>query len=141
MGQPEFTVASFNQFLSEKKLMGSKCAKCGATYLPPRALCKKCHSQEMEWVEMVEKGKLAAFTCIAVGSTMMCQEGFDRKNLYCSGIVELDSGQKIASQILGVNANQPDAVKVGTPLEIEFVERGEGDAKKTYLGFKAVGAS
>ena len=34
-----FTVASFNQFLNEKKLMASRCPQCDALYLPPRALC------------------------------------------------------------------------------------------------------
>ena len=33
-----FTAASFNQYLAEHKLMGTRCPVCNATYLPPRDL-------------------------------------------------------------------------------------------------------
>jgi len=136
VSQPEFTAASFNKFLGEKKLMGAKCTKCEAIYLPPRPMCTKCRVKEMEWVEVEGKGKLAAFTCIAVGSTMMVQEGYGRNNPYCSGVVELEGGQKVTAQIMGVDAQQPESIKIGTPLQLEFVERGEGENRNTYLGFK-----
>lgn len=48
MEQRDFTVNSFNKYLGEKKLMGSKCKKCGALYLPPRPLCQSCHEASME---------------------------------------------------------------------------------------------
>ena len=133
----EFTSASFNQFLGEKKLMASKCTKCGALYLPPRPLCIKCFSSEMEWVEMKGKGKLAAFTTIYVGPTFMMEEGYDRNNPYCTGVVELEEGPGISARILGVDAKKPEEIKIGTPLVVDFVERGEGEAKRTYLAFKA----
>lgn len=133
----EFTSASFNQFLGEKKLMASKCTKCGALYLPPRPLCIKCFGSEMEWVEMKGKGKLAAFTTIYVGPTFMLEEGYDRNNPYCTGVVELEEGPGISARILGVDAKKPEEIKIGTPLVVDFVERGEGEAKKTFLAFKA----
>lgn len=133
----EFTSASFNQFLGEKKLMASKCTKCGALYLPPRPLCIKCFSSEMEWVEVKGKGKLAAFTTIHVGPTFMLEEGYDRNNPYCTGVVELEEGPKISARILGLDAKKPGEIKIGTPLTVDFVERGEGEGKKTFLAFKA----
>jgi hypothetical protein len=136
MAEREFTSTSFSQFLNEKKIMGSKCKKCGAVFLPPRPLCTKCHSREMEWVEMKGKGKLAAFTTIAVAPTFMVQEGYGRDNPYCCGIVELEEGPKISAFILGVDARNPEQIQIGTPLSVEFVEKGEGESKKTYLAFK-----
>jgi len=133
----EFTSASYNQFLGEKKLMASKCTKCGALYLPPRPLCIKCFGSEMEWVEMKGKGKLAAFTTIYVGPTFMLEEGYDRNNPYCTGVVELEEGPGISARILGVDAKKPEEIKIGTPLAVDFVERGEGEAKRTFLAFKA----
>lgn len=137
MVEKEFTAASFCQFLSEKKLMASKCTKCGALYLPPRPMCTKCFSGEMEWAEMKGKGKLAAFTTIAVAPTLMMEEGYGRDNPYCTGVVELEEGPKISARILGVDAKKPEEIKVGTPLSIDFVEHGEGEEKRTFLAFKA----
>ncbi len=137
MVEREFTGASFNQFLNEEKLMGSRCKGCGALHLPPRPICTKCYGREMEWVEMKGGGKLFAFTTIHVGPTMMCQEGYGRDNPFCSGVVELDEGVKISGRILGVDTLNPEKIKVGTPLNIEFVHREEGDSKKTFLAFRA----
>lgn len=131
-----FTAASFNQFLNEKKLMASRCVQCGALALPPRAICAACHGNQLEWVEMTGKGKLAAFTSIYVGPTFMNAEGFDRNNPYCTGVVELDEGVKISARLLGVDARNPGAIKIGTPMTVEFLERGEGEAKKTFLAFE-----
>ena len=133
----EFTGASFNQFLNEEKLMGTRCQKCGALYLPPRPICIKCYSREMEWAEMKGRGKLSAFTTINVGPTMMCQEGYGRDNPFCAGVVELDEGVKISARILGIDAQNPDGIKIGTPLRIEFLHRGEGESRVTFLAFKA----
>ena len=133
----EFTSASFNEYLSEKKLMASKCTKCGALYVPPRPLCNKCFGSEMEWAEMKGKGKLAAFTTIAIAPTLMIEEGYGRDNPYCTGVVELAEGPKISARILGVDAKKPEEIKIGTPLAVDFVERGEGEAKRTFLAFKA----
>jgi uncharacterized OB-fold protein len=134
--QREFSGASFYQLLGEKKLMASKCKKCGALYLPPKPMCTSCYGDEMEWAEMKGKGKLAAFTTIAVAPTLMIEEGYGRDNPYCTGVVELEEGPKISARILGVDAKKPDEIKVGTPLTVEFVERGEGEEKKTFLAFR-----
>ena len=133
----EITSAAFQQFLNQKKLMGSKCKHCGKVHLPARPLCPECGSMDVEWVALKGNGKLVAFTTIHVGPTLMCQAGYDRKNPYCSGIVQLDEGPKISARILNVDAQNPQAIKVGTPLTVDFVEQGQGDSKRTFLAFKA----
>ena len=139
MSDKEFTNASFNQFLNDKRLMASRCKKCGELYLPPLPLCRKCGGREIEWVEMSGKGKLAAFTCVAVAPTFMVQEGYGRDKPYCSGIVQLKEGPKISGRILGVDPQQPEKIAVGTPATAEYIERGQGEEKKTYLGFRLSG--
>lgn len=131
------TGASFNQFLNEERLMGTRCRGCGALYLPPRPICTKCYSKDMEWVEMKGKGKLFAFTSICVTPTLMIKEGYGRDKPCCSGIVELDEGVRISGRILGVDNDNPDNIKVGTPLSVEFVHRGDGENQVTFLAFKA----
>ena len=132
-----FSAAVCDQYFAEHKLMAARCMKCGSMYVPPRAICPKCQSEELEWVETSGKGKLAAFTVILSGPTFMIEQGFDRKNPYISGIVELDEGVRISARITGLDASKPAEIKIGTPLNVDFVEFGEGDGKKTYLAFKA----
>jgi len=131
----QITSNSFYQFLGEKKLMGSKCKNCQAIYLPPHPICHKCHSTDMEWVEMKGGGKLAAFTAISVGPTCTIAEGHDRNNPYLVGIVKMDEGPKICGRIQGIDPKNPDRIKVGTAVKVEFPQKVEG--ARIYLAFKA----
>ena len=126
----------YERFLSEEKLMGSRCQKCGALFVPPRSICIKCHGTEMEWVEMKGKGKLAAFTCIAIGPPLMIKEGYDRKHPYVSGVVELEEGARVVARIEGVDGSKPETITIGTPLQVEFLHRGEGENATIFLAFR-----
>jgi len=136
MEERPFSDISYEQFLNEEKLMGSKCAKCGALFVPPRSICIRCYNTKMEWAQMKGKGKLVAFTCIAVGPPYMIKEGYDRQHPYCSGVVELEEGVRVVARIEGVNTNKPETIKIGTPLTVQFLHRAEGENLKTFLAFK-----
>ncbi|GAF92759.1 unnamed protein product [marine sediment metagenome] len=133
-----FSDASYEQFLNEERIMGSRCKKCQALYLPPRPICIKCYGDEMEWVEMKGKGKLVAFTCIGIGPAFMAEEGFDRKNPYCSGVVELDERVRIDARIEGFDNNNPETIGIGTPVTAEFLHRGEGENMRTFPAFRPI---
>ena len=98
-----------------------------------RTICPKCHSEEMEWVETSGKGKPATFTVIYDGPTLMVVQGFDRKNPYVSGIVELEEGARISARITGVDPTKPAEILIGSPVNVDFVEFGEGDGKKNVF--------
>lgn len=144
MSDAPFTAASFDNFCAEKKLMAAKCKKCGNVMLPPRALCNKCHGDDLEWVELSGKGKLVSFTAIGVGPRPMVDEGWGRDNPYCSGIVEVAEGPRICTQLIGLDAKNPKNIKLGTSMTADFVERGTyslvpvmAQIRKNYLAFKA----
>ncbi len=137
MSEPEFTSASFYQYLAEHRLMGSHCPSCGGLHLPPRPLCPLCKGEEMEWVEMSGRGTLLAFTTISIAPTAMIEAGYGKDNPYCTGIVQMEEGPAISAQILGVDVRQPAQIAIGTALKVAFVERGEGDRRRTYLAFEA----
>jgi uncharacterized OB-fold protein len=90
----------------------------------------------MEWEEMDGHGKLLAFTMVHIAPTAMIEAGYHRNNPYCAGIVQLDEGPAISAQILGVDPNTPVEIEIGAPLHATYVERGEGEAKRTYLAFE-----
>ncbi len=133
-----FTAAAFDLYLAEHKLMASHCTACGATHLPPRAICPSCHSEQIEWIETSGKGTLAGFTVIYVAPTFMVEQGYGREKPYVSGIIELEEGLKISAYITGVDAARPETVRIGARLQVDFIELGAGDQKRTCLAFKAI---
>jgi uncharacterized OB-fold protein len=91
----------------------------------------------MKVEEVKGKGKLAAFTVIYVPPTVMKNYGFDGKNPYASAVIELDEGGKVCGQLVGFDLSKPEDIKVGTPLVMEKIVRGEGEEEKVFLGFRA----
>ena len=138
VAENEFYSSAYNRFLSEKKLMGSKCKKCGHLCVPPKPICPKCQGSEMELVDIKGKGKLAAYTVISVGAPLMVEEGFDREHPYCSGVVELEEGARVTARILGVELAKPEQIKIGTPVTVEYVEAMHEEEKKSFLAFRAL---
>jgi uncharacterized OB-fold protein len=67
----------------------------------------------------------------------MIKEGYDRKRPYVSGVVELEEGVRVVARIEGVDGSKPETIKIGTPLKVEFLHRGEGDRIATFLGIQA----
>ena len=133
-----FSDTAFEKYLSEEKLMGSRCAQCSALYVPPRPICTKCRGDSLAWEEMSGSGKLAAFTCISIGPSFMIAEGYNRSNPYCSGVVELDEGPRVDARIEGVDAKNPDAIRIGTPVRMKFIHGQRQGLPITYLAFEPV---
>ena len=109
-----FTIEQFYKNISQKRLMGGKCRKCGKIHLPPRPLCDKCLSTEFEWVELPRTGRLLTYTIIYVAPTQ-----FQNMAPYAVGIVQLENGVKIPGMIRDVPL---DKIRVGMQLKMEFEE-------------------
>ncbi|MEM2946849.1 MAG: Zn-ribbon domain-containing OB-fold protein [Candidatus Bathyarchaeia archaeon] len=115
MTEPQaFTIEQFYKNISQKKLLGGKCRKCGKIHLPPRQLCDKCLSTEFEWTELSTSGKLITYTIIHVAPTQ-----FQSMAPYAVGIIQLEDGVKIPGMIKDVPL---DKIKVGMRLKMEFEE-------------------
>ena len=135
MGVRPFSDLSFRQFLAEEKLMGSRCGQCGQLFAPPRPICSHCRASAMTWVPLSGKGRLAAFSCIAIGPPFMIAEGFDRQNPYCVGVVTLEEGVRVDARIEGVDTAHPESIEVSMPLRVRFLHSGEGEGARTFLAF------
>jgi uncharacterized OB-fold protein len=109
-----FTIEQFYKNISQKRLMGGKCRKCGKIHLPPRPLCDKCLSTEFEWVELPRTGRLLTYTIIHVAPTQ-----FQNMAPYAVGIVQLENGVKIPGMIKDAPL---DKIRVGMQLKMEFEE-------------------
>ena len=128
----------FNKALENNLLIGSKCTQCGSYAIPQRGICPKCHSENTELIHFSGNGKLVAFTVIYVPPVKMAEAGYNNKNPYCSGIVELEEGPRISAQILDVDLLNPNKIKIGTALEMNMITRKEGDNLKSYLAFHPI---
>ena len=126
----------FYKALNDGKLIGSRCKVCNAHAIPQKLICPTCHQQESEIIDFSGEGKLVAYTVISVPPVMMAEAGYNAKNPYCVGIVELEEGPRIAAQILEVDISTPENIKIGTPLRMTTIIRGEAEKKANYLAFR-----
>ena len=136
MEEKPFSDISYEKFLNEEKLMGTRCKGCGTQYVPPRSICVDCYGSDMEWIEMNGRGRLAAFTCINIPPPFMIAQGYNRKNPYCTGVVELEEGARVDARIEGVDCGKPEDINVGMPLKVKYLHRDEGEKRETYLAFE-----
>ena len=51
-------IHEFYENLREGKFTTTKCKKCGRVSYPPRVICPDCYSDELEWVELPNKGRV-----------------------------------------------------------------------------------
>ena len=110
--RPTFGIEWFYRFIDEGKLMAAKCNKCGEILLPPRPICNKCYSKDLNWVELKRRGKLLTYTIIHVAPKQ-----FETLAPYAVGIVKLDDGPQLLGMIRGVEL---DKLKIGINLTIDF---------------------
>ncbi len=73
-----FTAASFQAYMDEGKLMGSRNRETGEVFVPPRPIDPATHGEAMEWVELSGRGTLAAFTSVYIGTTAMIDAGYEQ---------------------------------------------------------------
>jgi uncharacterized OB-fold protein len=102
-------ITRFVEELKNNKLMGTKCEKCGAKYLPLRAHCK-CGSADMEWYEAPRRGKILTYTSVGVPP-----ESMSKYAPYIVAVVELEDKTRLLAQLTGVTLNM---LRVGMPVQV-----------------------
>ncbi len=108
-----------------------KCSKCGSISFPPRLVCPECGSRSFEDYVLKDTGKILTFTTIEVGPPQ-----FADQVPYTVGIVELDDGARITTQITDVD---PSKIKIGDRVKLEFRKiQDDGKAGIIMYGYKAV---
>ena len=108
-----------------------KCSKCGDISFPRRYRCPECGSEEFKTVKLADTGKVLTYTVIRVAPSEFADEA-----PYAVGIVELDDGVKITTQIVDTDFEK---IKTGMQVKLEFRKIQEtGDAGILCYGYKAV---
>lgn len=97
------------------RLLLSECRDCGLVFHYPRPLCPDCFG-ETDWIEADGTGEVYTFT---VGRSLA---GWPEDALpTIVAYVELDEGPRVMTNVMADH----DAVEVGTPVAVEFVETKE----------------
>ena len=130
------TASQYEQCVTEKTLRASKSRSTGEIFFPARPVTPGTSHVDMDQVLLSGRGTLEGFSIVAIAPSNMLKAGYDRKNQYCVGIVKLEEGMSVSAQILGVDIAHPESIKIGIPLSVEFIDRGEGEEKKTALAFR-----
>lgn len=117
-----FNAASFYAFLKEGRFMGVRCRENGNIYAAARPIDPASHSSDMEWHELSGDATLSTFTCISVAPAALEAKGYGRRKPYCTGIVTLAEGPRVAARIVGVDAANPQNIRTGMALTLDWSE-------------------
>lgn len=113
------------------RLMASRCARCGETFLGKRTACENCQSHALEDVVLNRRGKLHSFT-VNRHRPPGDYVGPDPYVPMAVGLVELPEGLRIISPLTDCDV---DALKVDMDVELvieKLCEDEEGNEVITY---------
>ncbi len=103
----------------------TKCRSCGALHWPPRTLCPKCTSTDLEWVELPSVGRVRV-------STVATRERGAKPT--CLAMVEV-GGVLVPSTISDVD---PYSVKEGMEVKLKVFTLDDGRVMYTFVPAKGV---
>ena len=113
------------------RLEGLKCKKCGTLAFPRRIRCSNCGAEDLQKVKIKDTGKVLTYTIIRVAPSQFSDEA-----PYAVGIVELDDGARITTQIVDVDLAK---LKTGMKVKVEFRKIQEtGESGILCYGYKCV---
>jgi uncharacterized OB-fold protein len=109
-----YSVAShWRRYKERYRLLGTRCENCGNIYFPFRKVCPHCRRDgKTVPFNLSGKGSVHTFTVIHVPS-----EGFEAFTPYVVGLIQLNEGPKVTSQIVDC---KPEEVYISMPVESCF---------------------
>ncbi len=114
----------FVEMRDNKKIMATKCGKCGDVYIPPRPVCGKCFAPTDEWVEVGPQGTLVGYTVVTY-PFLDPLTGKERPVPYGYGFIKLDGASTKIQHFL--EEADMDKIKAGMRVEAIFKEKREGN--------------
>jgi uncharacterized OB-fold protein len=114
---PDNASRHYWQSAAEGRLVVQRCTTCGVFQFYPRALCAAC-AGETEWVDASGRGTLHTYTVIRQNRSA----AFAALSPYAVGIVELDEGVRMMSNIVDCDVDQ---LEVGMALEVVLLKAAD----------------
>lgn len=114
----------FMRGLQERKLLGSRCAACERTYVPPQQYCESCFEPIDEWLELEPVGTLHTSTIV--------YQGFEGGPTapYAVGAIKIDGTDSLLLHFIGgVDLNSQldarDQLRSGTRVRAVWADTRE----------------
>jgi uncharacterized OB-fold protein len=86
---------------SDPYLWGSKCAKCGATFLGERVACGKCgETNKFEEVRLSDEGEIYVFSVVHQSIPGL-------ESPYVAAIIDLPEGVSVRGNVYGLDPEKP----------------------------------
>ncbi len=98
----------FRELKDSGRFLGSRCAACDHTYLPPSIFCPRCFAALEEWKEVGPQGTVRAVT--------IAHRGVDGETLETPetlALIQLDG----ANDLLAHRIGESEGVEIGTRVE------------------------
>ena len=124
------TARDWREYPQKYRYEAAKC-KCGYVAFPPRLVCPQCKSEQWTKEILPREGKILTYTVIRVAPPQFVDE-----TPYAVGIIELDNGVKLTTQIADCDVEKIDKIK---KVRLEFRKiQEEGNSGMICYGYKAV---
>jgi uncharacterized protein len=117
--RPTPETATFWAHAAEGVLALPFCAACERFFFYPRPFCPRCWSYAVEWKHVSGRGRVVSYTIVE-----RLAAGLDRAIPYVVAIVELEEGERLMANVVGVAA-EPDAIPLDLEVEVAF-EHADG---------------
>lgn len=110
----------FVEIRDNKKLYGTKCAKCKKVYVPPKSVCPGCFTRLSEFVGVSDEGTVMSFTEVRYKEPVQPVDP-----PFITGIIKLDGADTGLVHFIG----ETDAAKVSIGMRVKavFKEKREGN--------------
>lgn len=107
------TTAEFWRATRERRLIVQHCISCDAFQFYPRPFCLSCFSRDVEWQQVSGRGTVYSKTTVRIPVID------EMPPPYVVGIVELDEGPRLTTNLVGVEP------AIGDRVIVAWHERGE----------------
>lgn len=132
-------ISQFYENLRENKFTTTKCVKCGCTPFPPRVVCPECNSDELEWVELPNRGTVIQFSEELSGVPLGWQSPL------IHALIDLGRGRiKLLSRISNC---EPGQLKEGDEVQLDVYDvppmlldtkEGPKESPRVFFAFEPV---
>jgi uncharacterized protein len=127
--EKETRLARFFARLKDGHLSTTRCPKERMLDWPPRTACPRCHTEELEWVDLPDRGRLYAFSATLAGAPA----GMEADVPFAVGLVDLDG---VPLRLFGRIVGRPwNELRIGGPVRVEPYTVDDG---RVFYRFRTV---
>jgi uncharacterized OB-fold protein len=131
----KLTFKEYSEALKENRLLGLKCRQCATICVPPRMVCCKCLSPDMDIIELSGRATIQTLTTVFVPA-----EGREDEAPYTIVLAELEEGPWLMGNLAGVEPEKATMELIGRRLKLgnkvfpgDKYSAGEGARPVFYL--------